>query len=99
MARHSAAEQPSPASTSKDKVSSVNCIYSPMTHLQQEGIQKKKKNIYISIASQTPLSVKQTLLWGRKILPDFGLIAQFGCAEASNYPSQCSIKEAAFLLE
>lgn len=93
MARHGDAERPSSASTSKDNVSSVKCIYSPMTHLPQRSVQK---NI---LASQPTLSVRQTLLWGRKILPDFGLIAQFGWAEASNYPSQCSIKEAAFSLE
>lgn len=95
MACRGAAAQPSPASTSKDKVSSVNCIYSPMTHLQRESVRKKN----LSIASQPTLSVKQTLLWGRNILPDFGLIAQFGWAEASNYPSQCSIKEDVFFLE
>lgn len=92
MARRAAAARPSPPSTSKDKVSSVNCIYSPMTHPQRESTPKRK----IFIASQPTLSVKQTLLWGRKFLPDFCLIAPFGCAEASNYPSQCSIKEAAF---
>lgn len=41
MARRAAAARPSPPSTSKDKVSSVNCIYSPMTHLQGESIQKR----------------------------------------------------------
>lgn len=90
MARRAAAARPSPPSTSKDKVSSVNCIF---PH-DSSAARKHPKKIFI--ASQSTLSVKQTLLWGRKFLPDFCLIAQFGCAEASNYPSQCSIKEAAF---
>lgn len=91
MARRAAAARPSLLSTSKDKVSSVNCIYSPMTHLQRESIQKR-----YSLLRSPPYQLNKHSFGGRKFLPDFCLIAQFGCAEASNYPSQCSIKEAAF---